>query len=169
MPIRRPTVHWFLPDEPDVLGGLRTQMSITVSGMEAFAAWAAGAGEAAERVRETEHQADEAKRRVRSALLHPATAFASRSSADRASRRAPSRSPAASARSPRARAERKGLVSCARAGAPAARRPVRRRDGSAMRRRLPTAPAGAKPLARGLRRSCAVLRSRGGTRRPAPP
>ena len=27
--IRRPTVHWFLPDEPDVLGGLRTQMAIT--------------------------------------------------------------------------------------------------------------------------------------------
>ena len=68
MRIRRPTVHWFLPDEPDVLGGLRAQMSITVRGMEAFASWAAGDAQAAEQVREAEHQADEAKRSVRVAL-----------------------------------------------------------------------------------------------------
>jgi uncharacterized protein Yka (UPF0111/DUF47 family) len=68
MRIRRPTVHWLLPSEPDVLGGLRRQMAITVSGMEAFAAWASGEADAAERVRRTEHEADEAKRAVRTAL-----------------------------------------------------------------------------------------------------
>ena len=66
--IRRPTVHWFLPDEPDVLGGLREQMTITVTGMDAFAVWASGDADAAARVRETEHQADDAKRAVRVAL-----------------------------------------------------------------------------------------------------
>ncbi len=68
MRMRRPTVHWFLPAEPDVLGGLRKQMTITVSGMEAFAGWAAGDAASAERVRETEHEADLAKRAVRVAL-----------------------------------------------------------------------------------------------------
>lgn len=68
MRIRRPTVHWFLPSEPDVLGGLRTQMVITLSGMEAFAAWADGNADSAERVRETEHEADQAKLAVRVAL-----------------------------------------------------------------------------------------------------
>ena len=68
MRIRRPSVHWFLPSEPDVLGGLRTQLTITVSGVGSFAAWAAGDADAAERVRETEHEADRAKREVRVAL-----------------------------------------------------------------------------------------------------
>ena len=68
MRIRRPTVHWFLPDEPDVLGGLREQMAITVTGMDAFAVWASGDADAAARVRETEHQADDAKRALRIAL-----------------------------------------------------------------------------------------------------
>jgi uncharacterized protein Yka (UPF0111/DUF47 family) len=68
MRIRWPTVHWFLPSEPDVLGGLRKQMTITVSGMQAFAAWAAGDVEAADRVSQSEHDADEAKREVRVAL-----------------------------------------------------------------------------------------------------
>ena len=68
MRIRRPAVHWFLPDEPDVLVGLREQMAITVSGMDAFAAWSAGDVSLAARVRETEHQADDAKRAVRVAL-----------------------------------------------------------------------------------------------------
>jgi uncharacterized protein Yka (UPF0111/DUF47 family) len=66
--IRRPAVHWFLPDEPDVLGGLREQMTITLSGMDAFAVWASGDTDAAADVRETEHQADDAKRAVRIAL-----------------------------------------------------------------------------------------------------
>lgn len=68
MRIRRPTVHWFLPREPDVLGALRVQMRITVGGMAAFAAWGGGSAEAAEQVRQAEHEADEAKRTVRDAL-----------------------------------------------------------------------------------------------------
>ncbi len=68
MRMRRPSVHWFLPDEPDVLAGLRSQMELTVSGMEAFAAWAAGDEAAAEVVRTREHEADEARRALRTAL-----------------------------------------------------------------------------------------------------
>ena len=68
MRLRRPVRHWFLPQEPDILGDLRAQMAITVTGMEAFAAWAAGDVDAAERVRSTEHEADEAKRAVRIGL-----------------------------------------------------------------------------------------------------
>ncbi len=66
--MRRPLVHWFLPDEPDVLAGLRSQMALTVSGMEAFAAWAAGDEAAADAVRTREHEADEARRALRTAL-----------------------------------------------------------------------------------------------------
>lgn len=68
MRFRRPSVHWFLPDDPDVLEGLRSQMAITIEGMEAFAAWATGDADAAERVRQTEHEADDAKRAVRVTL-----------------------------------------------------------------------------------------------------
>lgn len=68
MRLRRPARHWFLPEEPDVLGGLRAQMAITVTGMAAFATWAAGDAAEAERVRAAEHEADEAKRAVRVAL-----------------------------------------------------------------------------------------------------
>lgn len=68
MRIRRPGLHWFLPSEPDVLGGLRRQMTITLSGVEAFVAWSNGDAHATERVRETEHEADRAKREVRVAL-----------------------------------------------------------------------------------------------------
>ena len=68
MRLRRPSVHWFLPDEPDVLAGLRSQMALTVSGMEAFAAWAGGDEEAAAVVRAKEHEADEARRALRADL-----------------------------------------------------------------------------------------------------
>ena len=68
MRLRRPVRHWFLPQDPDVLGDLRAQMVITVAGMEAFAAWAEGDAGAAERVRAAEHEADAAKRAVRVAL-----------------------------------------------------------------------------------------------------
>lgn len=62
--------HWFLPDVPDVLGLLRRQVALTVKGMDAFHAWAAGGGDAqaAATVRATEHEADAAKRELRSAL-----------------------------------------------------------------------------------------------------
>ncbi len=65
--VRKP-VYWFLPDDSDVLAQLRRQMAITVEGMAAFEAWCGGGSTAAERVRESEHQADEAKLTVRIAL-----------------------------------------------------------------------------------------------------
>jgi hypothetical protein len=60
--------RWFLPEQPDILGLLRTQLDVTVEGMDAFAAWAAGDAAAADAVRACEHRADDAKRDVREAL-----------------------------------------------------------------------------------------------------
>jgi uncharacterized protein len=60
--------RWFLPASPDVLGMLADQTAITVEGMDALAAWAAGDLSAGERLRECEHRADERKRELRSAL-----------------------------------------------------------------------------------------------------
>jgi uncharacterized protein Yka (UPF0111/DUF47 family) len=60
--------RWFLPETPDVLGLLRAQLDVTVEGMDAFAAWAGGDADAADRVRACEHRADDAKREVREAL-----------------------------------------------------------------------------------------------------
>jgi uncharacterized protein Yka (UPF0111/DUF47 family) len=60
--------RWFLPESPDVLGLLRSQLAVTVEGMEAFAAWAAGDDDAADTVRSCEHRADAVKREVREAL-----------------------------------------------------------------------------------------------------
>jgi uncharacterized protein len=60
--------RWFLPDTPDVVALLRNQIAVTVEGMEAFAAWAAGDAAAADTVRACEHRADAAKREVRVAL-----------------------------------------------------------------------------------------------------
>ena len=60
--------HWFLPAEPDVLGLLRAQISATLEGIDAFAAWAAGDAGASDTVRAAEHRADTAKREVLSAL-----------------------------------------------------------------------------------------------------
>jgi uncharacterized protein len=60
--------RWFLPETPDVLGLLRGQVAVTVEGMDAFAAWAAGDAAAADTVRACEHRADTAKRDVRVAL-----------------------------------------------------------------------------------------------------
>ena len=65
--MRRPH-RWFLPEAPDVLGLLREQTEITVTGMEALVAWANGEAGAAERLRECEHRADERKRALRLAL-----------------------------------------------------------------------------------------------------
>jgi uncharacterized protein Yka (UPF0111/DUF47 family) len=60
--------RWFLPEQPDILGLLREQLAVTVEGMDAFAAWAAGDAGAADTVRACEHRADDAKREVREAL-----------------------------------------------------------------------------------------------------
>jgi uncharacterized protein Yka (UPF0111/DUF47 family) len=54
--------RWFLPDSPDLLAMLDRQLAITIEGMDAFAAWAAGDAAAADRVRACEHRADRAKR-----------------------------------------------------------------------------------------------------------
>jgi uncharacterized protein Yka (UPF0111/DUF47 family) len=60
--------RWFLPETPDVVGLLRDQVAVTVEGLDAFAAWAAGDAAAADTVRDREHRADRAKREVRLAL-----------------------------------------------------------------------------------------------------
>ena len=44
--------HWFTPEAPDVLRMLGRQVEVTRQGAEEFAAWAAGAGDGAHRVRE---------------------------------------------------------------------------------------------------------------------
>lgn len=60
--------RWFLPDTPDVLGLLRSQLAVTMEGFDAFGAWAAGDSAAAEGVRDAEHRGDAAKRELLSAL-----------------------------------------------------------------------------------------------------
>ena len=59
---------WFLPATPDVLGILGGQTAITIDGMAALVAWAQGDPEAAVRLRECEHRADDHKRELRGAL-----------------------------------------------------------------------------------------------------
>jgi len=53
--------RWFLPDAPDVLGMLADQTRVTVDGMNAFAAWAAGDATRGRDVRDAEHAADVCK------------------------------------------------------------------------------------------------------------
>jgi uncharacterized protein len=60
--------NWFLPETPDVLGMLGEQMGTTVEGMDALAEWAGGDSQAADRVRDCEHRADDHKRELRAAL-----------------------------------------------------------------------------------------------------
>lgn len=59
---------WFLPDTPDVLGMLCAQAALTVQGMGALNAWANGDPAAAEQLRRLEHEADDRKRELRTAL-----------------------------------------------------------------------------------------------------
>ena len=61
---------WFLPERPDVLGMLRHQAAVTCEGMVALVAWANAESDAAQRVRDLEHQADHAKRELRLALTN---------------------------------------------------------------------------------------------------
>jgi uncharacterized protein Yka (UPF0111/DUF47 family) len=67
--------RWFLPETPDVLGLLRGQVAVTITGVDAFAAWAAGDPKAAQAVRDTERDGDAAKREllnaVRAAFVTP--------------------------------------------------------------------------------------------------
>lgn len=59
---------WFLPESPDVLGLLRSQIAVTIEGLNAFTAWAQGDPAAGDAVREREHRADEARRELHHAL-----------------------------------------------------------------------------------------------------
>jgi uncharacterized protein Yka (UPF0111/DUF47 family) len=56
--------HWFLPKHPDLIGLLAEQSAITVEGMRALVAWAAGAAGAGDEVRTCEHRADDKKRQL---------------------------------------------------------------------------------------------------------
>ena len=60
--------RWFLPNSPDVLGLLRRQVAVTIEGVDAFAAWAAGDAAAAQVVRDAEHRGDAAKWELLGAL-----------------------------------------------------------------------------------------------------
>jgi uncharacterized protein len=60
--------RWFLPETPDVLGLLRAQVAVTITGLDAFASWAGGDGSAAALVRDAEHNGDVAKRTLLGAL-----------------------------------------------------------------------------------------------------
>jgi uncharacterized protein Yka (UPF0111/DUF47 family) len=72
------TRRWFLPETPDVLGMLRAQLATTEEGLGAFAAWATGAADGADAVRDCEHRADDQKRELwralRSAFVTPVDA-----------------------------------------------------------------------------------------------
>ncbi len=61
-------LSWFLPENVDVLGLLRAQAQVTMEGLEALVAWAAGDPAAADRLRDAEHRADDRKRALRKGL-----------------------------------------------------------------------------------------------------
>ena len=82
--------RYLLPDAPDVLGLLRRQLAITIAGLDAFAAWAAGDGAKAQAVRDAEDAGDAAKRELLRALraafitpLDPEDVFALSGGVDR--------------------------------------------------------------------------------------
>jgi len=60
--------RWFLPDTPDVLSMLRGQADLTVGAMDALCRWTTGDPDAAVDVRRIEHEADAAKRELRTSL-----------------------------------------------------------------------------------------------------
>lgn len=62
------TRRWFLPEMPDVLGMLCTQLDTTSEGLSAFAAWAHGDAAKSDEVRALEHRADREKRELWRAL-----------------------------------------------------------------------------------------------------
>ena len=56
--------HWFLPYSPDLLGLLLEQSDITCRGIDAFVRWSGGELEQNQAVRDYEHQADDARKKV---------------------------------------------------------------------------------------------------------
>lgn len=65
---RRRRHRWLLPETPDLLGMLSAQVTETVTGTDAFAAWAAGDLGLGDEVRAAEHRADDRKAMVLRAL-----------------------------------------------------------------------------------------------------
>lgn len=56
--------RWFLPESPDLLGLLSRQGAVTLAGLDALSAWAHGDPQKEAIVRESEHQADAARKEV---------------------------------------------------------------------------------------------------------
>jgi uncharacterized protein len=63
-----PRRSWLLPQIPDVLGLLEHQGQVTIEGIEAFDRWANGDAQEADHVGRLEHDADDARRAVLSAV-----------------------------------------------------------------------------------------------------
>ncbi len=61
--------RWFLPENPDVLGLLNEQVTVTLRGLDAFVEWSAGDVAAERKVRDAEHEADDARRRLMTEVL----------------------------------------------------------------------------------------------------
>jgi len=60
--------RWFLPETPDVVGLLHTQLEVTIEGTDVFAVWAAGEAYTSADLREIEDRGDHAKRELLVAL-----------------------------------------------------------------------------------------------------
>jgi len=60
--------RWFLPKSPDILGMLAHQAEVTIAGIEAFVRWSAGDAHEEAAVRAREHEADEVRRQVITAV-----------------------------------------------------------------------------------------------------
>lgn len=56
--------HWFLPRDADVLGLLREQAAVTLSGIQDFRRWSEGDSRAADATIAAEHGADEVRRHL---------------------------------------------------------------------------------------------------------
>lgn len=65
--------RWFLPRQPDLLGLLGAQADVTLRGLEAFRRWSSGDAAAGLVVRETEHEADAARRALLTELRNAFT------------------------------------------------------------------------------------------------
>jgi uncharacterized protein Yka (UPF0111/DUF47 family) len=60
--------HWFLPEEPDVLGLLRGQLAVTIEAIGRFEAWAAGDASASADLLAAEERGDAARRELFTAV-----------------------------------------------------------------------------------------------------
>ncbi len=60
--------RWFLPKSPDILGMLAHQAEVTIAGMDAFVRWSGGDAHEEAAVRAAEHEADDARHQVITAV-----------------------------------------------------------------------------------------------------